>query len=397
MAAAAAADPRRREGFLEAARAAASLRHPGIETVCDCGSEQDVPYLVTEYVESRPLSEHLARLHAPSRVGDPAVRRWVREVAAALDHAHGLGVAHGEVGPESVLVRSGDGRAVLGGVALAAARGSLEPAPAGDVQAFAGMLYEIATGTPAPSRALAAIGGHPERPLPPLTLHGRPLPAELEAALQRGLAGAQEAGQGSAGALAAAYLEATERSLPALPAPSPAMLAPARPALPARARPAVRRTGWTLAPVAVVLLGAGALLGLSAAAAAPPAAGMPPPVHAALGDQMTVGGVRLAVLGVERGAAPPGLSLGPGDEFVTVTVDYRPRTGATLVSPYDWVVTDASGAAYGAIPVGLREVELPRDAGVRGSVGFVVPLSAPGLVLHYDAELGDGAAEVPLG
>jgi len=169
--------------------------------------------MVTEYVESRPLSEHLARLHAPSRVGDPAVRRWVREVAAALEHAHGLGVAHGEVGPESVLVRSGDGRAVLGGFAHGGGPG--EPGAGrrpGTCRRSRGCCTRSRRGPPAPSRALAAIGGHPERPLPPLTLHGRPLPAELEAALQRGLAGAQEAGQGSAGALAAAYLEATERS-----------------------------------------------------------------------------------------------------------------------------------------------------------------------------------------
>ena len=70
------------------------------------------------------------------------------------------------------------------------------------------------------------------------------------------------------------------------------------------------------------------------------------------------------------------------------------------VSPYDWVVLDAGGHRYGAVVDGLSGALPERVLGpgqsASGEVGFVVPMSARGLRLRFDAELGDESASVPL-
>jgi len=199
-------------------------------------------------------------------------------------------------------------------------------------------------------------------------------------------------------ALAVARFLRRERTRREQPPASPGALALA--AQPARRRPAAGSAALMLAPVAAVLLGTGALFGFTLAMPPPPAARLPPPVHGVVGDPMTVGGVRLTVLAVEQGAPPPGLGAA-GDGLVTVRLEYR-RTGpgATVVSPYDWVLSDAAGAAYGAVqegvPGALGEGVLAPNASARGTLAFVVPRGVRSLVLHFDAELGDESADVPL-
>src|SRR5215471_11062475 len=78
-------DPQYQERFLREARTAAQLHHPNIVAVYDYGTEEDVQYLVMEYVESMTLAERLARLPLAGRLTDPTVRRWVSDVAAGLD------------------------------------------------------------------------------------------------------------------------------------------------------------------------------------------------------------------------------------------------------------------------------------------------------------------------
>ncbi|MBX3273399.1 MAG: serine/threonine protein kinase [Sandaracinaceae bacterium] len=91
------------------ARAAAALDHPGIARVFDVGETQDGgTYLVMELVRGKSLREHL-REGSLDRAARLAI---VREIADALDHAHGAGVIHRDVKPENVMVRE-DGRACL--------------------------------------------------------------------------------------------------------------------------------------------------------------------------------------------------------------------------------------------------------------------------------------------
>ena len=97
----AARSPVQQDRFLREARIAARLRHPNVVSVFDCASAPDgTPYLVMEYVAGRSLAERL-------REGVPPAfetLRIAREVAAALDYAHGCGVVHRDVKPANVLL-----------------------------------------------------------------------------------------------------------------------------------------------------------------------------------------------------------------------------------------------------------------------------------------------------
>jgi Domain of unknown function (DUF4352) len=186
--------------------------------------------------------------------------------------------------------------------------------------------------------------------------------------------------------------------------PAPAIATP-------RAQPG-RRPRWLPGPqaaaaAAALLVGTGILAGAVRAAqpaSDPPGApaGLAAPASGALGSPVQVAGLRLTVLSVDTGAVPPPpLRLDDTDRFVTVRVQCRAAGSAAVpVSPYDWVVTDAGGGVFGPVVDGLGGGFPERVVGpgqtARGLLGFVVPRAAGRLQLHFDAELGDGSARVPL-
>ncbi len=98
-----------RERFQREARAVASLRHQNIIQVFDFDVEDNIYYMVMEYVESVSLKEKLRALSAHNRVmplGECV--RIFDELADALDYAHQMGMFHRDVKPANVLIdRSG--------------------------------------------------------------------------------------------------------------------------------------------------------------------------------------------------------------------------------------------------------------------------------------------------
>ncbi len=92
--------------FLQEARAAARLRHEGIVAVHEVGTDEEGrPYLVMDLVEG----ETLADLADRERLAPRRAATIVRDLARALDHAHGEGVVHRDVKPQNVLI-DGQGR-----------------------------------------------------------------------------------------------------------------------------------------------------------------------------------------------------------------------------------------------------------------------------------------------
>ncbi len=88
--------------FVSEARAVAKVKHPNIVEVYDV-SDADEPerYLVQELVRGTTLRQLISeRGHLPAEVAAAIAV----EVAAALEHAHGLGVIHRDVKPENVLL-----------------------------------------------------------------------------------------------------------------------------------------------------------------------------------------------------------------------------------------------------------------------------------------------------
>jgi class 3 adenylate cyclase/tRNA A-37 threonylcarbamoyl transferase component Bud32 len=79
------------------ARAIAALSHPNIVQVFDISSWCDVPFLVMEYIEGRPLDE---LMRAPLPV--PRVLHIADQLLAGLEHAHGAGVIHRDLKPSNI-------------------------------------------------------------------------------------------------------------------------------------------------------------------------------------------------------------------------------------------------------------------------------------------------------
>jgi eukaryotic-like serine/threonine-protein kinase len=92
-----------RQRFLQEAKAAGCLSHPGVVTIFDVGEEQDgSPFIVMEYVAGRPASKLLAADKRRLPLG--AALQLGQEVAEALDYAHRHGVIHRDVKPANILV-----------------------------------------------------------------------------------------------------------------------------------------------------------------------------------------------------------------------------------------------------------------------------------------------------
>ena len=218
------------------ARAAASIRHPGIVAVHDAGSEGDTHYLVMELVEGPTLADVLRDEGPlpPARAAAVAAA-----IADAVHAAHLRGVIHRDLKPSNVLFDTdGTPRVTDFGIAHAAAsttadtattllagsapylapeqaRGD-EPTPAADLYALGCLLFESVTGrrvfegdTPA-----AVIGAHLHAdPLRPSDVRPE-LPAWLDDVVRRALAKDPAARQPDAAAFAADLRRGPDRPVP---------------------------------------------------------------------------------------------------------------------------------------------------------------------------------------
>jgi eukaryotic-like serine/threonine-protein kinase len=79
----------------------ARLRHPHIVPLYDSGEADGLLYYVMPYVEGESLRARLVRT-GPVPVADAI--RYVRDVADALDYAHGEGVIHRDIKPDNVML-----------------------------------------------------------------------------------------------------------------------------------------------------------------------------------------------------------------------------------------------------------------------------------------------------
>jgi eukaryotic-like serine/threonine-protein kinase len=193
------------------ALAAARLDHPGIVAVFDAGEDDEARYLVSELVHGRTLD----RLAAAGELSDRDVLRVGLALVDALEHAHERGVIHRDVKPQNVIVpdrpRSARSAAKLTDFGVAHLVGDAPLTRTGDVVGtLAYMAPEQANGRPVDARtdlySLALIlyealaGVNPVRAgspaatarrvgtaLPPLQRKRKDLPAELCAAIDRGL------------------------------------------------------------------------------------------------------------------------------------------------------------------------------------------------------------------
>jgi hypothetical protein len=113
------------ERFLREIRVTATLQHPHILPLFDSGEAGGVLYYVMPYVEGGSLRERLRREGPLPR---DAMLTLIRQVAAALDYAHGRGVIHRDIKPENILLHRNEAVVADFGIARAVASASAREA-----------------------------------------------------------------------------------------------------------------------------------------------------------------------------------------------------------------------------------------------------------------------------
>jgi serine/threonine protein kinase len=214
--------------FLHEARAAARLKHPNIVTIHDVGQIQGHHFIAMEYLEGHALDEIIRR---GGPLSPPRVARLVRQVADALDYAHGRGLIHRDVKPGNVIVspqdhatltdfgvaRSLEGTRLTQSGAIVGTPVYMAPelvkkqpvGPATDVYALGVLAYEMLSGRPpfegeTPYLLYAHVYEEP-RPLPQVNPKVSPA---VGAVVQKALAKEPSQRYGSAGAFAKALGQA---------------------------------------------------------------------------------------------------------------------------------------------------------------------------------------------
>ena len=93
--------------FTQEARSVAKLAHPNIVQIHDFGNQDDITYIVMEYVDGGTLKDRLKR---PLSI--PEAIEYMIQVAEGLDCAHRNGIIHRDVKPANMLLRK-DGYLLL--------------------------------------------------------------------------------------------------------------------------------------------------------------------------------------------------------------------------------------------------------------------------------------------
>jgi serine/threonine-protein kinase len=158
------------ERFLQEITTTANLQHPHILPLFDSGEADSFLYYVMPFIDGETLRDKLDR---ETQLGIDEAVKITREVADALDYAHGNNVIHRDIKPENILLHNGRPMVADFGIALAlsAAAGgrmtetgmslgtphymSPEQATAdkdltnrSDIYSLASVLYEMLTGEP---------------------------------------------------------------------------------------------------------------------------------------------------------------------------------------------------------------------------------------------------------
>lgn len=87
--------------FRREAQSAASLSHSNVVSIYDVGQEDEIHYIVMEYIEGKNLNE-IIKERAPLQV-DEAVR-IASQICDALDHAHQNQIIHRDIKPHNILI-----------------------------------------------------------------------------------------------------------------------------------------------------------------------------------------------------------------------------------------------------------------------------------------------------
>ncbi|MFC1936867.1 protein kinase [Chloroflexota bacterium] len=228
--------------FNREAQVVAKLQHPHILPVYDFGEFQGQPYLVMAYINGGTLGDYILKekqLHLLEAA------RMVRQVARALEHAHGQEIIHRDIKPNNILLDEPgnvyladfglakmmfEGQLTASGLvgtpAYMAPDWSAEGATtqAADIYSLGAMIYEMLSGeVPYPGDSPGGVlTAHLQAPIPNIHRTRPELPQQVQAVVETAMAKKPEERYATPGLLAAALDEAAQGlSVLTKPAPQP--------------------------------------------------------------------------------------------------------------------------------------------------------------------------------
>lgn len=87
--------------FRREAQSAAALSHPNVVSIYDVGQQDDIHYIVMEYVEGHNLNEIIVE-RAPLQIEEAV--HIAQQICDALDHAHANHIIHRDIKPHNILI-----------------------------------------------------------------------------------------------------------------------------------------------------------------------------------------------------------------------------------------------------------------------------------------------------
>ncbi|MFC1540877.1 protein kinase [Candidatus Latescibacterota bacterium] len=97
------------ERFKREARIAANLEHPNIISIYQINIEEELCYIVMNYVKGMNLAEEISRR---GTLSSDLIVRWGSEICSALSYAHKNGVIHRDLKPENIMIKQ-NGRIIV--------------------------------------------------------------------------------------------------------------------------------------------------------------------------------------------------------------------------------------------------------------------------------------------
>ncbi|MFA1818618.1 Stk1 family PASTA domain-containing Ser/Thr kinase [Virgibacillus oceani] len=109
--------------FDREAQSATSLSHPNIVNIYDVGEEEHILFMVMEYVDGMTLKEYILQ-RGPLK--DHEALDIMKQITAAITHAHANGIVHRDIKPQNILMDShGQVKVTDFGIAMALSATSL--------------------------------------------------------------------------------------------------------------------------------------------------------------------------------------------------------------------------------------------------------------------------------